>query len=285
MEFSLLKRLWLATVLLTLGCTRDLDIRLPDAEPQLVVEGSIETGMPPVVLLTRSSGFYEDFILDSVGRYFVSGARITAFDGTDSVLFTELTLDTGGVRIPVYVGLGMVGQVDRTYTLRVEAEGRLLQAVTTIPQPMPLDSLWWEPIPDSDTLIRLICRFSDPPGTKNYVRYFTRQNSGPFLPGLNSVFEDDLINGQTFDFPLDRGIDRNNPDSFENFGLFYRGDTITVKWCAIDAATFEFWRTLEFELGGQGSPFAAPVIVKSNVSGGLGIWSGYAPTYHTLIAR
>ncbi|MCS6916364.1 MAG: DUF4249 domain-containing protein [Chitinophagales bacterium] len=265
------------------ACTRDVDITLPPSEPQLVVEGRIETGVPPLVLLSRSTGFYDDFFLDSVSSYFVSGARITVFNGTDSVVLTELMLDTAGVRIPVYVGVGMVGEEGKSYWLVVEAEGKKLQAVTTIPRALPLDSLWWEAMPENDTLARLLCRFTDPPEPGNYVRYFTKRNSEPFLPGFNSVFEDDLVNGQSFDFPLDRGVDRNNPESFNDYGLFKRGDTITVKWCAIDAGHFEFWRTLEFELSGQGSPFAAPVIIKSNIEGGQGIWGGYAPSYHQLL--
>ncbi|MCS6990892.1 MAG: DUF4249 domain-containing protein [Chitinophagales bacterium] len=285
MEFSFLNirfYLLIAAGLLA-SCTRELDIELPSSATQLVVEGRIETGSPPVVLLSRSSSFYDDFILDSAANYFVSGAHIVVSDGTDSVILAEVFIDTAGVSIPVYVGFGFLGQEGKTYQLRIKVEGKVLRAVTSIPKALPLDSLWWETMPESDTLVRLLCRFTDPPEPENYVRYFTKRNAEPFMPGFNSVFEDDLVNGQSFDFPLDRGVDRNNPETFEHYGLFYRGDTITVKWCAIDAAHFEFWRTLEFELGGQGSPFAAPVIIKSNIEGGLGIWGGYAPSYHQLI--
>ena len=87
-----------------------------------------------------------------------------------------------------------------------------------------------------------------------------------------------------FDFELDRGVNRNDTTSFyEGYFRFRRGDTITVKWCAIDQPQFDFWRTLEFELNDQGSPFASPVIIQSNIVGSLGIWGGYAPDYKTVI--
>ncbi len=269
--------------LLASSCTKDIDVDLPAGQPMLVVEGRIETDLPPIVLLSRSSPFYTSLYLDSVSKYFVSGARITVSDGTDSILLTELLLDTAGIQVPVYLGLGMVGQTGKTYRLTIEVDGRVLKATTTIPNPAPLDSVWWEPIEGSDTLVRLLARYTDNALSTDFIRYFTKRNAEPFLPGLNSVFDDALISGQQLDFPLDRGIDRNNPDTFNDYGLFYRGDTIAVKWCAIDKEHFLFWRTLEFELGGQGSPFASPVLIQTNIEGGLGIWGGYAPNYYTLI--
>ncbi len=265
------------------SCTKDIEVELPAGQPMLVVEGRIETNLPPIVLLSRSSPFYASLYLDSVSKYFVSGARITVDDGTDSIVLTELLLDTAGIQVPVYVGLGMVGRIGNTYRLTVEVDGHVLKATTTIPNPAPLDSVWWEPIEGSDTLVRLLARYTDNALTTDFIRYFTKRNTEPFLPGLNSVFDDALISGQQLDFPLDRGIDRNNPDTFNDYGLFYRGDTITVKWCAIDKEHFQFWRTLEFELGGQGSPFASPVLIQTNIEGGLGIWGGYAPSYYTLV--
>jgi hypothetical protein len=116
------------------------------------------------------------------------------------------------------------------------------------------------------------------------VRYFTKENSQPFYPGYNSVFEDVVINGSTFDFPIDKGVDRNDTTSYyDGYFAFRKGDTVTVKWCNIDKAHFDFWRTLEFELGSQGSPFSTPVTILTNIEGGLGIWGGYAPSYKTMI--
>ena len=103
------------------------------------------------------------------------------------------------------------------------------------------------------------------------------------MPGLSSVFDDAIINGTIFDFPIDRGYNRNDSIDFDVYGLFDRGDTITVKWSNIDKAHFDFWRTYEFSLGSQGNPFASPLEIKSNIVGGLGIWGGYAPSYKTII--
>lgn len=272
-------------ILLMTSCEQNIDINLPSSEEQLVVEGYIETGLPPYLLLTKTSDYYSTFYLDSLNALFVHDAVVKVSDGDKTITLSEFTIDTAGTLISAYVGFGMVGEAGKSYTLMVEAGGKTLTAVTSIPEPLPLDSIWYETGADAsnDTLVKLICRYSDPPQLGQYIRYFTSVNSGGYFPGYNSVFEDGFINGTTFDFPLDRGVNRNDTSSYDNYGLFRKGDTITVKWSAIDEAHYNFWRTVEFELGGQGSPFASPVIIQSNISGGQGIWGGYSPSFKTLI--
>ena len=46
------------------ACEREIDIELPNAEDLLVVEGSIETGEFPKVLITRNRGFFNEFPTD-----------------------------------------------------------------------------------------------------------------------------------------------------------------------------------------------------------------------------
>lgn len=267
------------------SCEKDVTLDIPPSVEQFVVEGYIETGLPPYLLLTKTTDYYSTFYLDSLGSLFVHDAVVKVSDGSSTVTLTEFMIDTLGTTISAYVGFGMVGEVGKTYSLTIEAQGKMLTAITTIPKVTPLDSIWYEANtdPENDSLVRLICRYSDPPALGEYVRYFTKVNSQPFYPGLNSVFEDVLINGTEFDFPLDRGVSRNDTALFDDYGYFHKGDTITVKWAAIDKAHFDFWRTLEFELGGQGSPFSSPVIIQTNINGGQGIWGGYSSSFKSLI--
>jgi len=276
---------FLFSIFLLSSCEKDITINLPPSEKLLVVEGHIQTGQSPYVILSRNSDYYSSFTLDSLNNFFVHNAIVKVSNGTDTVTMTELSLDTMDISVSAYVGLGMIGEEGKTYSLTIEAEGEKLTSVTTIPFRVPLDSLWYQTdvYPDNDSLVRLMCRYTDPPQLGQYVRYFTKVNNEPYWPGLNSVFTDDVVNGTTFDFPLDRGVDRSNDSTFEYYGLFRKGDTITVNWSNIDKAHYDFWRTLEFELGSQGSPFSSPIEIQGNIVGGLGIWGGYSPSYKTLI--
>src|SRR4030095_12490288 len=104
------------------ACTKDITINLPSQEPKIVVEGHIESGLPPYVILSKSSDYYSTFYLDSIDNYFIHGAIVRVSDGSDTVTLSEISFDTAGTTVSVYTSLGMVGQEEKTYSLWVEAE-------------------------------------------------------------------------------------------------------------------------------------------------------------------
>ncbi len=123
----------------------------------------------------------------------------------------------------------------------------------------------------------------DPSGFGDYIRYFTKRNSEPFYPGLNSIFDDQVIDGTSYEIQVERGIPRTGtiPDGYS---FFDKGDVITLKLCNIDKATYDFWRTMEFSYASVGNPFSSPTKVVNNISsGGLGYFGGYAAQYRTII--
>ncbi len=277
------------------SCEKDVLFKEPKFDEKLVVEGYIETGQPPYIILTRNTKYYGQASLNDIGNSFVHNAIIKVSNGIDTVTLTEMTIDTAGITIGIYTdptffinpsATKILGQSNTSYSLWIEAGGLKVSSVTTIPQSYPLDSIWYEEnvVSTKPNLVRLMCRYTDPPELGQYARYFTSRNNQAFLPGYSSVFEDNLINGTTFDFPLDRGVNRNASDSsiFKDYGYFYKGDTITVKWCNIDYYTYKFYRTLEFELNNDG-PFSSPVMVQSNIKNGLGVWAGYNTSFKTLV--
>ncbi len=72
----------------------------------------------------------------------------------------------------------------------------------------------------------------------------------------------------------------------ENNRYFSVGDTIVLKFCSIDQASYEFWNTIQSQIITSANPFASSnAMVKSNINGGIGIWAGYAVSYDTIIAK
>jgi hypothetical protein len=73
-------------------------------------------------------------------------------------------------------------------------------------------------------------------------------------------------------------------DFSDSTGYVFRGDTVTLKWSAIDRGVFNFYQTFEYAVGTVGNPFSSPINVQTNISGGaLGIWAGYGSTYTTIV--
>ena len=65
MEFRILIAF---TVLLLLGvnsCVKDVKIDLPQYEQKLVIDGRIETGQPPLVILSKTQDLYSETSLEA----------------------------------------------------------------------------------------------------------------------------------------------------------------------------------------------------------------------------
>ena len=104
------------------------------------------------------------------------------------------------------------------------------------------------------------------------------------MPGENSVYDDQVIDGITYNVQLPQGVDKNNPPPRDD-NFYNRGDTVTLKFCNIDRASFKFWSTWEFAFQSIGNPFAQPNTVIGNINNGaLGVFCGYASRYITVIA-
>jgi hypothetical protein len=271
------------------GCTKEITIDLPEVESKIVVDGGIFTGEFAQVTLTNSAGYFDPVDSTSLAGYLISNATVTLTDGiqTDTLRPTvDFTLP-----IPfVYRGSVIQGQVGRTYTLTIVANGETVTAVTTIPQPVALDSLWFELEGGSDSLGFIWANLNEPAGLGNGYRWFAKREGRDdrFLPPFGSAFFDKFIDGQDFDFGYNRGMEPGSTapdDDGPERGRFRLGDTVVVRFCSIGTAEVEFFRSYESIVSNQGNPFAAPGVVETNVQGGLGIFCGYAPSLDTLVLR
>jgi hypothetical protein len=276
----------LLLVLFVVSCEKDIDIDLKETEPRLVVEGSIENGAYPTVVLSKSLDYFGTITPDLLLSSFVRQADVTITEGTNVYKLPEDSIPlTNGIFYYFYSTKDLTGKLNTSYTLNINAEGRNYSATTTIPQiTRQIDSLWAEKAPVQDTILyRMMITATDKPGFGDYVRYFTKTNSDPFFPGYNSVFDDQVIDGKTYTIQVDRGINKNVDG--EDTDIYYNpGDTATLKLCNIDRITFDFWRTFEFSFQSIGNPFSSPTKILSNISnGGLGYFGGYAAQYRTVI--
>lgn len=286
-------------LLMLVSCEKEVNIKLDDGQARLVVEGAIETGLPPYVFLTKSIGYFAKIDLNTLQNSFVHNAVVKVSDGVKTITLKEYSVDTGSNGNKFYFysidtalapSEWLLGEVEKTYTLTIESEGQSYQAITKIPNPTPLDSvITSQPsiIPKDNPEARQIkVFFKDPDTLGNYMRYFTKRNNEPYYPGLNSVYPDELINGTQFETTLAAGEDRNGNLSFDSLGFFHPGDTVTLKWCAIDKKVYDFYSTFEFALSTIGSPFASPIKVKTNINNNaLGVWAGYGSIYKTLVIK
>jgi hypothetical protein len=134
--------------------------------------------------------------------------------------------------------------------------------------------------------------YNDPDSLGNAICYETKNNqykkdtSSPeiFYKPLNYAYDDAVVNSGKIPLTLDLGYDKYKTNiDFRHLGLMQKGDTVTLKWSAIDHNVFNFWSTLSFSANSVGNPFATPTKVQGNVSDAIGVWAGYNTTYYTII--
>ncbi|MES2649114.1 MAG: DUF4249 domain-containing protein [Bacteroidota bacterium] len=276
-----------------LGCEKELAISPRDGGDILAVEGSIENGQAPRIILTRSFNYFNTLSITDLANAFVKGAKVIVSDGTVSQQLKEYVVPFAAGDLVYYstdTALGnnqLFGKFNTSYSLTIESAGKTYTANTTIPNiARTLDSVWWKPAPANEDTnkVVLFVRVTDPKGLGNYIRYYTSRNDSAFLPGINSVFDDAIIDGTSYEIQVDAGVDRNQDIDFDEYGFFARGDTIRAKLSNIDKTTFDFWRTWEQNQSNLGNPFGVPVKVLGNISNGaLGYFGGYASQVETII--
>ena len=290
-----MKYLWvLLLVVLNIitACERTIDFDLDEPDPKLVVEATIENDRPPLVILSRSLNYFSTIDPQLLATSFVHDAEVFVSNGLKTHKLKEYSYNVNNYILYYYsidsanLSSAFVGELNKSYSLRIVSQGQEYTSTTSVLGiTKRVDSVWWKPAPATDDTSKVIAlvKATDPPGFGDYVRYFTKRNKEPFYPAFNSVFDDLIIDGTTYELQIDPGVNR-NAERKEEEHFFNKGDTVTFKLANINKTTFDFWRTMEYSYASIGNPFATPVKVLGNISNGaLGYFGGYASQYHTLV--
>lgn len=290
------------------GCETPITVSIPDAEPLLVVEGRIEPGQPPVVLLSRSQDYFAPVDATLLGSLYEGGGTVTLTVDGDALVLDEvcagalgpeeLALAAAVLGIPsevlalsnlcAYTSFSTLGEVGRTYGIEAVLDGDTATAVSKLNPAVALDSVWFEVPGNTDSLGFIYANFEDPDSLGNAYRWSAmREGKDPgFLYTSISVIEDALFNGLAFEFSQFRPVTAEdfeedaNPDEI---GFYKTGDTVIIRWDHIDRGAFEAIASMEEQIQAQGSPFANPADVASNINGGIGLWVAYSPFVDTVI--
>ena len=305
---------------LFVSCQEEITLDLPKADDKIVVQGAIENGYPPYVVLTKNQGYfdaidnetYTDLFINDVTSvkvwYYKENGELSnepkilnQVIGLDSLLppiFTDLTGN-----IPYEFS-----KAGRTYLLEIEWNDKIISAETTIPFPTPLDCLWVErdETEEKDYKYDIRAIYSDPANEQNNIlikskrlqhiewkdslKLETKDRPDNILK-LIDAGPDVLVNGETFETYFPRPSDNGFPTGKYNGthvkenenGVFnFKNDIVLIKFCQIDEPSLKFWRGLIRQAGTNGNPFAEPMNLVSNITNGLGVWTGYGSVYYKV---
>lgn len=306
----------LILILLLQSCTKEVQVDIPGYEEKLVIDGSIQTGQPPIVILSKSKDIYAPTDQAAFLAGFVSGAIVTVSDGTTTVQLDEICTDDlppgteaiaaqlFGISVDELANYHLCayttfnnaiwGQVGKSYTLSVQHEEKIYTSVTTIQNPTALDSVYWKPHDTFTEYGYSWATLSDPLGQYDAYMWEVKQiNVGSdgqpvdqfYTKTFTPVFDDVFFDGLTFDFFYE------NPMSFQDStiedtykGYYHVGDTVVIKLSKMDRFVYDYFEKKYVQLATSGNPFATPTNIPTNIVGGaLGVWAGFSPSYDTLV--
>ena len=289
-----------------ISCSKEVKIDIPGFDEQIVIDGSIETGRPAIIFLSNSRDIYAPTDIDSYLSGFISGATVTVSNGTITDTLTEICTDNlpagfesiaaaffglpieqlVNLHLCAYVSTGIVGEVGKTYSLKVLYNDKIYTSSTKIENPTALDNLFWREQANLPGYGFSWAKITDSPIMGDAYRWEVKNLGDLFYSKPFQPFTDDrFYNGKTFEFSVE------NPMSFKDQtienqykGYYKLGDTIVVKFSKLGKKEYQFFEKKYNQIYSGGNPFATPTNIPSNIEGGaLGIWAGFSPWYDTLI--
>jgi hypothetical protein len=252
----------LTCLVVLLSCTKTITPNLNTVSPQLVIQGVVsDTAGPYYVSITSTVGFYADNTYPGV-----SGAVITITDSTTGVQ-DALTETAPGLYVTHSIVQGVYGH---TYLLDVSLGGKTYKSSSTMPQPVPLDSLSFDTA-DSKQL-RAQANYKDPVGIANFYKYSLVINGRPDL--RFQTFEDRLSDGRYIQ-------DKVDADTSE----IKHKDVVKLSLVCIDKNVYTYLSEAE-KIAYSNDIQSAPANAVSNISGGcLGYFSAQSVSSKTATVK
>ena len=257
--------------LLFSSCEKAITVQLPDYQNEMVVEMYLEEGKPLRCLLSESLQYTDT----AIGRV-LSHATVVISDGTTSdTLENKQDKDTVTDRWYNYYHPRIVPvNSNKTYTLTItDKSNRRLTGTTVFSQKViPIDSIDTRPSTSNIDSFTVGVAFQDPPLTKNFYRFVVTPKLNNFHNDPTDFSLSDIsFNGKTFSF-------------FSGAG-FARNDTVTVRVYALLKEHYDYIQSTDDARSSNFNPFSQPGSIKSNVKGGIGIFTTIRYDQREVIIR
>lgn len=283
------------------SCEQNVTVDLEEYDQKVVVHSLITKDSLPRIVLTKSASYFSGNEEDNEYKTLKNASVIISNNGQDDTLDQRTTnkpfnpyntgqysdnqgqSDSSNVAFHYFQGDQEV-MAGRTYQLKIIHNGTTVLGETTVPQSVSIDSASYEKnvveqLGFTDTGRTIKAYVDDHGGTDNayrlHVTFLANVPSGNLeLDELasTSVTFDDAQDGEQFAVEMD--LPSIQADEFSN--NFPDTAIAEVRVEHITRETGEYLRSLNEQSSSSNSPFSEPVLIKSNVDNGLGVFGSYS---------
>ena len=243
-------RLFLFSFFLS-SCEKEIHVNLHSSEPSIVIEGQIQLDSLAIVRITKSKDYNTDNTYNIINGAIVS---VSNSSGNNEIL----NQNADGL----YIAQTIKGVVGQTYYLSVKIDDKEYTSTSTLPTPVPIDTITMYNIPALNYPFPMVI-FQDPPTEKNYYR------CRYYVNGKRILIDDDLVDTKDRNgFEIERILpvyeDQNDDKEIA------QGDKIKVELHSIDENVYKYFEALSNIENSLTNP-------ATNINGGaLGYFSAYA---------
>jgi Domain of unknown function (DUF4249) len=240
--------------LILASCEKEIDIDLDASDQKIVIVGQVTNqDFQAQVKINRSVPFDEASDFPAV-----TDAVVTI---TERIGDVETTITLNQTEPGLYKSENPLGQPGATYTLRVEADGEIYEATSTMSDVVEVSEIYFEELFPGRRFA--VLDFQDIGGRKDYYKadVFIIDEQKPDI----FITDDTFTDGQL------------NTALFGGFGLAVEtGDYVRINVDHIDEANYNYWYSLSLNVS---ESTAAPANPDTNLSNGaLGYFSAFTRT-------
>ncbi len=247
---------------------KEIDIELPPYDSELVVECYLEAGKPYRLLLSESQAYFDN----STDNPLINNATVTiSHNGQTETLDYALQFSSDFKKLYNFSSSTLVpNNLNQDFILSIiDDRGRQISGTTQIIPEVPIDSLVIRKNELDSALI--LTYFVDPPEANWYRRQLHSGVSIDEGTLDQDFFTDDNLEAEDNQFVFGTAFD------------YSVGDTIYSTLFHIQEDYYDFLISINDAISSNGNPFVSPSQIKSNVEGGIGIFTGLSYDRDTII--
>lgn len=262
----------LCAICLLAGCDKAV---FPVSDQKIVIDGYIEDGEYPVVIVTGTIPVSDEYIgLSEMDEYVFHWAKVTISGPEGDFVLTGQKSDK---YFPpyIYTTTKFKGRAGQTYRLTADYGSAHVESETTIPNHTPSLTLRSESLDDGSGGYKIVASLNDDPSDKDYYMFLVKVEGrdSVYIPSFMGLIDDAILNTVVSDIPVFPGIHITG----DGFSLYYNpGECVKVKLVTMDEASFRYWSDYHDNITFSRNPFfPSSKKMRTNISGGLGLWAGY----------
>jgi hypothetical protein len=225
----------------------------------MVVEMYLEEGKPLRCLLSESLPYTDTAIVRPLNN-----ATVVLSDGdTRDTLKFRINQDTVTGRFYNYYNDKVVPlNTTRNYSLTIrDSTGRVLLGSTGFLQKViPIDTVLSRPSAANVDTFSVGVSITDPVQVENYYRFVVARK----LHKIHRDITDFVLNDISFN---------GKPFSFYSEADYAKNDTVVIRVYALSKEHYDYLQSTDDARGSNFNPFSQPGRIKSNVRGGIGIFT------------